>query len=373
MQGLYQIIFYAGSLQGFILAIFLFTQKKNIIATRLLGLLTFGWGILLFIFGIQFTGFFNTYPHFLKTFSQLPILFFPLLFLNIKYLISRQEKFNRIDLIHFLPFIIKIVLYSAFYFKTGEEKIAINNSTSGYFYIVSKAGDAFLAIQGMIYSVVSLLMLKRYTRQVKNYISNIDKILLISAIRGIYILLTSWIIGSIAIALEIFKVEVSVDLFIAVYLLLVLCIYWISYTALKSPEIFKLDRSEFYKDISFKKEPEDDTEYERLNKELISYLESEKPFLQPDLSLQDLANMMNYSRHQLSALINGKHKKNFYEFINYYRVEEVKKMMAEPANRNYKIVSLAYDAGFNSKASFYRIFKLFTDMTPSQYLANNHV
>ena len=58
---------------------------------------------------------------------------------------------------------------------------------------------------------------------------------------------------------------------------------------------------------------------------------------------------------------------NFYEFINQYRIDEVKRLMDDPANKHLKLISLAYDAGFNSKASFNRIFKQMTEMTPSQY------
>ena len=58
---------------------------------------------------------------------------------------------------------------------------------------------------------------------------------------------------------------------------------------------------------------------------------------------------------------------NFYEFVNIHRVEEVKALMKDPENRGQKNYELAYDAGFNSKASFYRIFKQFTNQTPSEY------
>jgi len=87
------------------------------------------------------------------------------------------------------------------------------------------------------------------------------------------------------------------------------------------------------------------------------------------LSLQELADNLEVKRHQLSSIINQKHNKNFYEFINQYRIEEVKAMMTNPKNKHLKLISLAYDAGFNSKASFNRIFKQMTNMTPSQFIS----
>jgi len=96
--------------------------------------------------------------------------------------------------------------------------------------------------------------------------------------------------------------------------------------------------------------------------------EKEKPFLNPELSLPELADSLEVSRNQLSSVINKIHKKNFYEFVNQFRVDEVKKLMEDPKNKHLKLISLAYDAGFNSKASYYRIFKQLTEMTPTQYL-----
>jgi len=369
MQVYYMIIFYVGAVQGVILTIFLWSLKHNKISNRILGLLTSCWGILLFTFGIQFEGFFLNYPHFLKTISHIPLLFFPLLYLSAKYLITRKDKIQWIDYLHFLPFIISILLWINFYKLSGDEKIELLGSRVGYFHVINYSGDIFLALQGIIYSIVVLYIVKRYSKEVKNHISNTDKVLIRGIERGTTLLLISWITGSVAVALELFKVEVSVDLFFIVYLLIVIVIYWISYQAIKSPEIFKLDRRELYDGDQEKEEEEEDAALEKLNEQLITYIQTEKPYLEQDLSLQDLSDMIGISRHHLSILINKKHRKNFYEFINNYRVEEVKRLLGLPENKNYKIMSLAYDAGFNSKASFHRVFKQFTNMTPSEYIS----
>jgi len=281
-----------------------------------------------------------------------------------------MDKIQWIDHLHFLPFFISVLLWINFYKLSGAEKIELLGSREGYFHVINYSGDIFLALQGIIYSMVVLYILKRYSQQIKNFISNTDKVLIRGIERGTTLLLISWIIGSVAVVLELFNVAVSVDLFFIVYLLIVIVIYWISYQAIKSPEIFKLDRIELYKGLEEDKRMQGTEELEKLNQKMISYIETEKPYLHPELSLQELANMLSLSRHQLSRLINNKHQKNFYEFINYYRTEEVKTLMTKPENMNLKIMSLAYDAGFNSKASFNRIFKQFTDMTPSQYQLN---
>ena len=100
---------------------------------------------------------------------------------------------------------------------------------------------------------------------------------------------------------------------------------------------------------------------------LNTLLEDEKLYLEPELHIEDVAIKLNIQTHQLSKLINHQLKKNFFEYINEYRVEEFKKMVADPKNKNISILGLAMDSGFNSKATFYRFFKRSTGITPSEF------
>ncbi len=92
-----------------------------------------------------------------------------------------------------------------------------------------------------------------------------------------------------------------------------------------------------------------------------------KYFLDPTLTLTQLSRYSNLSERQLSDAINQDLQKNFYSFVNEYRVEEMKSKLTDPKNHSQKILSLAYDSGFNSKASFHRIFKQATGLSPREY------
>jgi len=394
MDQIVAILFYVGAVQGLLLSVFLFSVKVNKISSRLLGLLTLLWGLLLIQFPLQSEGLYTRFPHLLKTLSQLLFTIFPLLYLQVKYLISDQKRFRKSDLLHFIPMLLSILFHSNFYLLSGPEKVDAIRNMSSYFSAVQIIGDEILAIQGIVYSILAIRMLLKYKKEIENYQSNIDKKILKVELIGISLSMLSWIIGTIGVNLEFFDVPVFVDLFVLVYFIFVVIIYIVSYFALTSPEIFKIDEDkinllvntrsknksiegQYSSDqkvpaVNSKALPEEieiTPELKANNQRLLTFMDSEKPYLDSNLGLHELADKLEITRHQLSNVINQVHKKNFYEFVNSYRVEEVKHLLQDPESSKFKLISLAYDAGFNSKTSFNRIFKQMTTMTPSQFFS----
>ncbi len=116
-------------------------------------------------------------------------------------------------------------------------------------------------------------------------------------------------------------------------------------------------------------EPEEPTDHEALAPifhDLQSLMLRDKPYLQNDLSLQGLADRLSVNPRHLSKVINTQSEMNFYDFVNRYRIEEVKHRLASP-NTSQNLLDLAYDCGFGSKATFNHVFKKQTGVTPSRY------
>ncbi|MBK3517518.1 ligand-binding sensor domain-containing protein [Carboxylicivirga marina] len=101
--------------------------------------------------------------------------------------------------------------------------------------------------------------------------------------------------------------------------------------------------------------------------ELRKLMEKEEVYLNPELSLKDLASQLNCSANTLSSVFNDLLNQNFYDYVNNYRVEHVKAMLNNKDMAHYTLLSIGFDSGFNSKSSFYRIFKKHTGLTPSEY------
>ena len=108
-------------------------------------------------------------------------------------------------------------------------------------------------------------------------------------------------------------------------------------------------------------------EAKRLSKELIQYFVSEKPYLNGKLSLSDVAQQLGISVNHLSQVINEQTGMSFFDFVNSYRIEEVKLRLNNSDHENFTLLGIAYDSGFNSKSNFNSIFKKFTGFTPSQF------
>lgn len=131
---------------------------------------------------------------------------------------------------------------------------------------------------------------------------------------------------------------------------------------------YSIDKSEI-DGISkkYKKSALSEKQIEHIKKDLSGFMEKERPYLNPKLNLYDLAESVNVSTNQLSQLLNESIGKNFYDYVNSYRLEHFLKLIKEPKYRNYTILALAYECGFNSKTTFNLFFKKTLGTTPSDY------
>jgi AraC-like DNA-binding protein len=159
-------------------------------------------------------------------------------------------------------------------------------------------------------------------------------------------------------------------------------IYWISYKVLSQLEIFSVIRGNsggqgqpaqppvLTVHLPVKKYSNSGLGTEEMNR-IIAALEqkmkADKSYLDPQLTIDELAAAINCSRHHLSQAMNEQLDHTFYDYINQYRVAEAKILLADPSRASHKIAAIAYDAGFNSISTFNDVFKKIAGQTPTQY------
>jgi len=100
---------------------------------------------------------------------------------------------------------------------------------------------------------------------------------------------------------------------------------------------------------------------------LVEYMQKEKAYLNSELRILDIAIDFNQPVHILSHVINTQLNQNFYDFVNRFRIEEAKVRLLDSKYKDLTITAIAFDCGFNSKSTFNRLFKKYTDITPTQY------
>ncbi len=138
----------------------------------------------------------------------------------------------------------------------------------------------------------------------------------------------------------------------------------------KNIPIYKLVRPEYKKEHKYKKSSLSEEDVNNYANKLANYMEETKAFTDAEITLKGLAKKLSISPHNLSQVINQKFNKNYYSIINQYRIEEAKKELANPENKNKSILEICLDAGFKSKSVFNSVFKKFTNMTPRQFRNN---
>jgi AraC-like DNA-binding protein len=152
--------------------------------------------------------------------------------------------------------------------------------------------------------------------------------------------------------------------------------YCISYFGLRQPQLFRTE----YTVKETETEPEEikvadkemkqrftDAEAQALIRRLMKHMEEERPYLNQELTLGELSAQINIAKHELTELLNVHIGKNFFTFVNEFRLKAVVRRLSNPDYDHLTIMGVANDCGFNSKSTFNSLFKQFTGKTPSEF------
>jgi AraC-like DNA-binding protein len=358
--------------QSFFLFFFLVTHKKGklqsniILAAYLLILFLTLFNNIVFHFYL-----YTEFPHLAYQGTKFIYLSGPALYFYTKSLTEEKFSFKLIDLLHLIPFLFfTILMFSVFDFKTAEEKIRLLTTTDRILDpTVSYLLTVIYYIQIFLYVVLSLNLIRNYRKKIRQVYSSTEEINL-SWLR--FVLFGFMIIWIFDISMLLFKEfypdpETYYAYLAAISRTYTFCYIMIFvYKGLKQPQLFQ-DPAETTEQVKYSSSPLTEELKNSYLDKLINYMNSERPFLNPDISINQLAKELEISAKYLSQIINEKLNKNFFDLINSYRIEEAKKLLAEDTDDRLTILTILYDTGFNSKSSFNAAFKKHTQLTPSQF------
>ena len=221
----------------------------------------------------------------------------------------------------------------------------------------------FKTAYGIIYFLLSVLLLRKVKRDLKHLYSHLNRRHFFWLNTFLYPFFGIIIIDFLFTVSEfLFDYLVEWDGYITVILLIItmfcLAYYGIKQFTLFIPEFVTQDKEQA---LSISED------FQELEKKLISLLKTDKPYLIPNLTLNDLARKVGISEKDLSHFLNNFLNESFYDLINRYRVEEAKEQLKSGALDQYSITGIGSICGFSSKSSFYRVFKKETGLTPLNY------
>lgn len=285
----------------------------------------------------------------------------PLLYFYNKSVLSTSFRFKKSYLLHFVPGLIIFTWY--FITSLTEESAKRELMHSPFEVAISHYEQSIAVLFGLIYFTISFIVFKKWRSKhaLRNHTLSIwlmrfnFTFLGMLIIWGLLIFVNYWIY-SFGIATLLYQVLwISIGLFI----------YWICFEIMNNPKFFLLNKTNNGVNglVSITK-----AELNGITNRLESLMRVEKIYLNEKLSLNDVAQNLEVNPKYLSMILNNSIGKSFYEYINTFRIEEVKKLMIDPVNRNITIEAIANKAGFNSKSSFNTMFKKVTGMTPKEFM-----
>lgn len=233
-------------------------------------------------------------------------------------------------------------------------------------------------VQLWIYFLLCRRGLKRYSHSLQLSCSTIDEQRQSWINQSLFAMLLAF--TGISLLYSLHHMSISLPINQSITLIVCAVLLYLVYITLSKPAMLVVPAQELPQEV-IAEQSEQTTKYTKSllsesalhtsYQDLVAFMHSHKPYLKSELNLSMLADEFGASKHILSQVINSGAEMNFYEFINQYRLNEIKQSLANPALQHRTVIDLAFAAGFNSKATFNRLFKLSTGCTPSTYRKNN--
>ncbi len=281
----------------------------------------------------------------------------PLIFFYVNSFLNKNYIIRFYGLFHFIPFAGVILLLMLVY-PTFDRFIIWETQLDLYITIL-------ILIHNFIYIVMSYMIMKTMTISPRQFFKNIK---IASHNTWLQMILLGFVIiwminlNSFAVYMMIQRpwwCAFTGSIFALTAFIMVNAIMLV---LLVKPDMF-------YAMTKYKNSKISEPDKQALRRKLEAYMDSHKPFLNPDLTMESLAEEISVSPRILSQLINESYRKNFKGYILGYRIRESMRLLADEKQGDRTVLEILYEVGFNSKSAFNNQFKMFTNQTPQEYRA----
>ncbi|OAB27237.1 transcriptional regulator, AraC family [Flavobacterium fryxellicola] len=366
-----------GSISVFVsllLAFFLLTVKtENKLANRLFSCF--------FIFSaIDLSGFFidaatRTQLNFEIFRSTACLCGMPLFYLFVLAVCYSDFRLKWKHVLHLLPFLlVNLVFIPRIYLSTNMDRdsFAATLNQMPEIYLI----QILIEFQYVFYIVSVFLILKKYREiYLENYADSSTE-----TYKWLFQITTVFLIAHSIVALKnvlrysgFREIFLWTNVLVGAIALLITC--WFIMKALNHPELFRGVNSKLKLAKDILPKVEEKTEFKDVQNNAISsqisilkqYMVEREPFLDPSLTIQELANQIDFPARDLSVLINHHMDQHFFDLVNEYRIQKAMGILKDQSRSQLTVLEILYEVGFNSKSSFNTSFKKYTNLTPTAY------
>ena len=302
---------------------------------------------------------------------------FPLLYLYLLSVIYSDFKLKPKHLWHLWAYAINfIILWPDYFSVDSESKWAfLIAKTEGHEPMAIKLSYLLIHVQSFIYIVLCFIAVKKYKQLLLENYADAKLQLHQWLFQFITLITVSMVIATIKNVLLFMHSDLIffyINWTVQILSLFVIC--WIVIKALHSPELFRgIDSKLQLVKYMVKDEKSSDkllTSDSEVITTLKTYMEDEKPYMNPNLTIYKLAEELNMPTKDLSLLINHDMNQHFFDFVNSFRIEKAMEILQDPEQQELTVLEILYEVGFNSKSSFNTAFKKYTGKTPTEYRKN---
>jgi AraC-like DNA-binding protein len=367
--------FISGVVLSFFLAALLLLKRQKQFSDWILFCWLVFTGIHIGSYYMFTSGILYQFPGLLGIALPFPTLHGPFLYLYVDAVLKQRKGLSRRQWLHFLPVALDYALLFPYLLLPAAEKISVyQQAGKGYEYFVY-TNNVLISLSGIIYSLVTLYRL---------YQSYSGPVALLRSTRLWLISLAAFIVGIWTVVLLNFS-----DTY--VFSMALLFVYYIGFAGISRAGVFsaplpamaavapaitvETDTTRVMSDPvsdtiapKYAKSGLQEEAVDALHQSLVQLMQVEQPFKNADLTLADLAKTLNTHPNYLSQVINDKEGMNFNEYLNQKRLFTFQELALDPQKRQYTLLALAYESGFNSKSAFNRYFKKATGTSPSAWL-----
>lgn len=319
------------------------------------------------------TSLFQTYIVYLRlVVGPIKVIITPLIFFYIKGLTQKDNKITLKDSLHFIPVGVVFITTLIIYFGYPDWKILnINDFYKVYvpgnfqFNVLIILTRLFVFFQGIFYALMIYKLFKRNDFIMRQTVSDISKK------NMIWIRSTAILVGirGLTTGAELFGAYSNHAVFMVYYIFVIFFSFYIFFQAIVQPDISFIGATiQEMKDSNVN----DDSKETNADLTVLQLFKEKRLFLNPELTLQEASDELSIPKYRLTKVIKESGYYNFYAFVNELRIDFSKELLANLPN-NLAMDSVVADSGFQSRSTFYRVFKESTGLTPREFKEMNSI